>query len=229
MDNCIPKHVAIIMDGNGRWAKKRHLPRTAGHLQGTKHIRNIAIQANKMGIASLTLYAFSTENWNRPMEEVEFIMRLPGVFIADYLDELMENNVRVAMVGDMKRIPEYALRPIVEAMERTAPNTGLILNLAMNYGGRDELVRAMRQIAADGVAPEDIDEECIGSYLMTPYTDVDLLIRTSGEIRLSNFLLWQVAYSEMIFVDTYWPDFNEQCFADAIEEYQKRNRRFGGV
>ncbi len=229
MSSQIPKHVAIIMDGNGRWAKKQFLPRTAGHLQGTKNIRNIVIAANDLGIVSLTLYAFSTENWKRPLDEVEFIMRLPARFFESYIGELMEHNVRIRVLGEVEKLPDYARRPIEDACMRTMHNTGLTLNLALNYGGRRELELAVQKIVASGVSAAEVTSELIGSYLMTEFTDVDLLIRTSNEYRISNFMLWQLAYSEMVFVDTLWPDFDAAAFQDAIAQYQRRQRRFGGI
>lgn len=229
MSSQIPKHVAIIMDGNGRWAKKQFLPRTAGHLQGTKNIRNIVIAANDLGIVSLTLYAFSTENWKRPLDEVEFIMRLPARFFESYIGELMEHNVRIRVLGELAKLPDYARRPIEDACTRTKYNTGLTLNLALNYGGRRELELAVQKIVASGVSAAEVTSELIGSYLMTEFTDVDLLIRTSNEYRISNFMLWQLAYSEMVFVDTLWPDFDAAAFQDAVAQYQRRQRRFGGI
>lgn len=223
------KNVAIIMDGNGRWATKRGLPRTAGHLQGTKNIRNITIAANKLGLRSLTLYAFSTENWKRDAKEVEYIMRLPGKFFEDYIDELMANNVKISLIGERERLPKYALEPIEKAEERTKNNTGLLLNLCLNYGGRRELVLAIQDIVKEGIPYEKITEEVVSAHLMGHSADpLDLLIRTSGEYRISNFLLWQIAYSELYFTDVLWPDFDSECFEEAIMEFQKRDRRFGG-
>lgn len=224
------KNVAIIMDGNGRWAKLRGLPRTAGHLQGTKNIRNITIAANNMGLSSLTLFAFSTENWKRDEKEVEYIMRLPGKFFEDYIDELMENNVKISLVGERDRLPSYALSPIEEAEKRTKDNTGLLLNLCLNYGGQREIVLAVKDIVKEGIPAEEITEDTISSHLMGASADpLDLLIRTSGEYRISNFLLWQLAYSELYFTDVLWPDFDEKCFVAAIESFNGRDRRFGGV
>lgn len=223
------KNVAIIMDGNGRWASKRGLPRTAGHLQGTKNIRNITITANQLGLSSLTLYAFSTENWKRDAKEVEYIMRLPGKFFDEYIDELIANNVKICLIGERDKLPNYALRPIEEAEKRTEHNTGLLLNLCLNYGGRRELVLAVQDIVKEGIDANDINEEVISSHLMAHSADpIDLLIRTSGEYRISNFLLWQIAYSELYFTDILWPDFDSKCFEEAISEFKKRDRRFGG-
>lgn len=227
-DNSI-KNVAIIMDGNGRWASMRGLPRTAGHLQGTKNIRNITIAANDMGLKSLTLYAFSTENWKRDAKEVEYIMRLPGKFFEDYIDELVENNVKICLIGERNRLPEYALTPIEQAEKRTENNTGLLLNLCLNYGGRRELVLAVQDIVREGIPADEINDEVISAHLMGHSADpLDLLIRTSGEYRISNFLLWQIAYSELYFTDVLWPDFDADCFKKALEEFGTRDRRFGG-
>ena len=187
------------------------------------------IAANDLGIVSLTLYAFSTENWKRPLDEVEFIMRLPARFFESYIGELMEHNVRIRVLGEVEKLPDYARRPIEDACMRTMHNTGLTLNLALNYGGRRELELAVQKIVASGVSAAEVTSELIGSYLMTEFTDVDLLIRTSNEYRISNFMLWQLAYSEMVFVDTLWPDFDAAAFQDAIAQYQRRQRRFGGI
>lgn len=230
----VPKHVAIIMDGNGRWARKRGLPRIAGHKSGMKTVIEITRAADEIGVQVLTLYAFSTENWKRPAEEVEFLMRLPQQFLASEIDELMERNVRVCMLGKESDLPAYTIEAIKKARERTANNTGLILNFALNYGSRAEMLEAVRQISQDVksnmLSPEEIDESLLTSYLSTKdLPDPDLLIRTSGEIRLSNFMLWQLAYSELWFTDVLWPDFKPENFYEAIREYQKRSRRFGAL
>lgn len=223
------KNVAVIMDGNGRWAKKRGLPVTSGHLQGTKNIRNITIAANELGIKTLTLYAFSTENWKREKHEVEYIMRLPAVFLDDYLDELIENNVVIKLIGERDALPDYALKPIELAEQKTSQNDGLILNLCLNYGGQREIICAVKQIINEGVKAEDINEEMFANYLMAGNCNpVDLMIRTSGEQRISNFLLWQLAYSEMYFTEKLWPDFDENDFKEAVLAFENRNRRFGG-
>lgn len=220
------------MDGNGRWARKRNLPRSFGHKQGVENVREIAIYANKLGIKALTLYAFSTENWKRPEDEVNYLMSLPKVFFGSYMKELMANNIRVSMIGDMDRIPKEAREIFTNAIEMSKNNTGMVLNFALNYGGRDEIVRACRRYAEDyanGSAPE-LNEETFKDYLMTKGLDeVDLLIRTSNEIRLSNFLLYQLAYSEMIFVDKYWPEFTSEDLDACIEEFGHRKRNFGGI
>ncbi|WLD95186.1 isoprenyl transferase [Alkalihalobacillus sp. AL-G] len=230
----IPSHIAIIMDGNGRWAKKRGLPRIAGHREGMKVVRRIVKRANQLGVKALTLYAFSTENWKRPKPEVEFIMKLPEQFLLTYLPELIEENVQVRTIGQKEGIPSYTQKAVNEAIEKTKHNDGLILNFALNYGSRFEITEAVRQLSKDldagTISAEDVDENLIGSYMMTKgIGDPDLLIRTSGEIRLSNFMLWQLAYTELWFTDVYWPDFSEVDLEQAILDYQNRGRRFGGV
>ena len=224
------EHIAIIMDGNGRWAKEKGLPRTAGHKKGVETVREIAIYANSLGIKCLTLYAFSTENWKRPEKEGNYLMSLPAFFIKSYIKELMENNIRVTMIGEFDRIPSEAKSIFKAAIEQTKNNTGMILNFAMNYGGRDEIVHAAKLFAQDYKEGKvnDLNEETFKNYLMTKnLPDVDLLIRTSNELRLSNFLLYEVAYSEFVFIDRYWPDFNSKDLDYCIEQYNKRNRRFG--
>lgn len=230
----IPAHVAIIMDGNGRWAKKRAMPRVAGHHEGMKTVRKVTRFASDLGIKVLTVYAFSTENWKRPKAEVDFLMRLPGEFLGSFLPEMMERNVRVEMIGDPTLLPKHTQTALFEAMEETKHNTGLILNFALNYGSRSEMVSAMKNIiqkVQDGqLLIDEIDEACMTSHLMTAHLpEPDLLIRTSGEVRLSNFMLWQLAYTEFWFTDTLWPDFSEETLLTAIENYQKRNRRYGGL
>jgi len=230
----VPDHVAIIMDGNGRWAKKRALPRIAGHHEGMKVVRKTTMLANDLGIKNLTLYAFSTENWKRPKNEVEYIMKLPEEFLGTFLPELIENNVQVKMIGYKDQLPLHTLKAIEKAIDQTKNNNGLILNFALNYGSRAEIIDAVKKVLNDyqrGILKEeDLDEERFSSYLMTSsLPDPDLLIRTSGEIRLSNFMLWQLAYSEFWFTDVLWPDFDEEHFLKAIEAFQKRQRRFGGL
>ena len=230
----IPAHVAIIMDGNGRWAKKRNLPRIAGHHEGMKTVRKITRIANDIGIKVLTLYAFSTENWKRPKVEIDFLMKLPGEFLSTYLPELIEQNVKVEMIGNFDLLPEHTRKSIQRAIDATANNDGMTLNFAMNYGSRLELIQCMQeiaQLAAEGkIDPSDIDESLIESHLMTSHLpEPDLLIRTSGEVRLSNFMLWQLAYAEFSFTDVLWPDFDEQCMISEIKEFQSRVRRFGSV
>lgn len=225
-------HIAIIMDGNGRWAKQRNLPRTMGHKNGVEKVREIAIYANKLGLKCLTLYAFSTENWKRPEKEVNYIMSLPKIFFKAYLKELMENNIKVTMIGDLKKIPNEAKEVFKDAIKATSKNTGMILNFALNYGGQNEIVRAAKKFAKDykNGKVNSLDEESFKSYLYTKdLPEVDFMIRTSNEQRISNFLLYQLAYSELIFMDTYWPDFKKEDLDKAIEIYKSRNRRFGGL
>ncbi|RWZ60460.1 isoprenyl transferase [Halobacillus fulvus] len=230
----IPKHVAIIMDGNGRWAKNRGMPRIAGHKEGMGVVKKVVRYASDLGIEVLTLYAFSTENWKRPKTEVEFLMKLPVDFLTTYLPELIEKNVRVQTIGDFDVLPAHTKKAVEEAIERTKDNDGLILNFALNYGSRFEMVDAVRQIASKvesgELAKEDITEDVFSSELYTSdLPEPDLLIRTSGEQRLSNFLLWQLAYAEFWFTEVYWPDFTENHFEKALYDYQNRKRRYGGV
>lgn len=230
----IPEHIAIIMDGNGRWAKKRAMPRIAGHHEGMKVVRETTKLANELGVKALTLYAFSTENWKRPKLEVDFLMKLPEEFLNTYLPELIDENVQVRITGDKNGLPPHTIRAVEKAISDTENNDGLILNFALNYGGRAEIANAAKRIAEEAkkgnVNIEEIDEKLFSDYLMTEtLQDPDLLIRTSGEIRLSNFMLWQLAYSEFLFTDVLWPDFKEVHFLQAIGEYQRRGRRFGGI
>lgn len=233
----IPNHVAIIMDGNGRWAEKQGLERSKGHQEGVEAIRRVSLSANKLGVKVLTLYAFSTENWKRPMKEVQFLMKLPGRFFERFIPELIENNVKVMMTGFEDKVPKHTKKEIYRGIEKTKNNTGMILNFAFNYGSRAEITEAVRQIGeklTDGeIKLKEIDENLISNNLLTAelgkYQDVDFLIRTSGEERLSNFLLWQNAYSEFYFSTEYWPDYNHELFEQAILEYQSRNRRFGSL
>ncbi|GIM47832.1 isoprenyl transferase [Collibacillus ludicampi] len=230
----VPYHVAIIMDGNGRWAKKRGLPRIAGHRAGMKTVKEVTIAADDIGVKVLTLYAFSTENWKRPLQEVDFLMRLPEEFLALELDELMEKNVQIRVIGDSSGLPAHTRKTVFDAVEKTKQNTGLILNIALNYGGRAEIIDAVRTIVQEVIdgklSVEDVSAHTIEQHLLTSgLPDPDLLIRTSGEIRLSNFLLWQSAYTELWFTDVLWPDFRRHHFFTAIRDYQKRGRRFGGL
>lgn len=230
----IPSHIAIIMDGNGRWAKKRALPRFAGHREGMKTVRKVTRIASDLGVDVLTVYAFSTENWKRPKKEVDFLMRLPEEFLGSFLPEMMERNVKVQMIGEPSLLPSHTQKALFEAMDKTKNNTGLILNFALNYGSRAEMTMAIQEITKKVQAGElelgDINEDCVSAHLMTMHLpDPDLIIRTSGEMRLSNFMLWQVAYAEFWFTDTLWPDFDEETLLEAIESYQKRNRRYGGL
>ncbi|MGM9947895.1 isoprenyl transferase [Floccifex sp.] len=227
----IPSTVAIIMDGNGRWAKKRGLPRTAGHKKGADTIRDIGLAANDIGIKKLILYAFSTENWKRPEDEVGYLCKLPGIFFDRYMKELMENNIRVTFAGELEKFPEETQKVIQKAVNLSQNNTGLNLCLAINYGSRREIVLGIQKYAQDIKEQKrnnDLTEDEFQQYLFVP-EDIDLMIRTSGEVRLSNFLLWQVAYSEFIFTPVPWPDFDRQCLIDCIKEYNERDRRFGGL
>ncbi|TXC91927.1 isoprenyl transferase [Metabacillus litoralis] len=230
----IPNHIAIIMDGNGRWAKKRALPRIAGHHEGMKVVRKITKQSNELGVEVLTLYAFSTENWKRPKTEVDYLMKLPEEFLNTYLPELIEENVQVRIMGDKSKLPKHTFNAVEKAIKETEHNNGLVLNFALNYGSRAEIITAVQNISKDvaegNLESKAIDEDVLSSYLMTrSLVDPDLLIRTSGEIRLSNFMLWQLAYTEFWFTEVLWPDFNEQCLLQAIYTYQQRGRRFGGI
>lgn len=222
------QHVAIIMDGNGRWAKAQNKDRTYGHQVGTKNVRNIAIKANELNIQALTLYAFSTENWARPKKEVSFLMGLPKVFVDDYLEELINNNIRLTAIGNWQEMPKATVRVLERAIQATAHNTGLVLNLAMNYGSKKEIVQAVN--AALLIKGGPISEDDIEANLMTSdLPPIDLCIRTGGNRRLSNFLLWQLAYSELAFVDVAWPEFDGELLEKLIQEYSQVERRFGGL
>ncbi|MDW3989341.1 isoprenyl transferase [Staphylococcus saprophyticus] len=230
----IPEHVAIIMDGNGRWAKQRKLPRIKGHYQGMQTVKKITKVASDIGIKYLTLYAFSTENWTRPENEVNYIMNLPVNFLKTFLPELIENNVKVETIGFMEYLPSSTLKAIAKAKEDTKDNTGLKLIFAINYGGRAEILNSVKtiydELTAKGLTSDDITEQIIDDHLMThAYPDPDLLIRTSGEQRISNFLIWQVSYSEFIFNEKLWPDFDKEELINCIKIYQSRQRRFGGL
>lgn len=230
----IPKHVAFIMDGNGRWARQRGLPRTAGHKEGVQRVKEIIRGAAKLGIETVTFFAFSTENWSRPKNEVNVLMRYLDNFLGKEINELFKNNMRFVVIGRPDPVPKYLQVKIKKAQEKTRDNTGLRVVLALNYGGRQEIVDAAKKFAKDALVrkadPESLDEEGFRSYLYAPeLTDPDLLIRTSFEMRISNFLLWQLSYSEFYFSHKCWPDFGIDQLKEAIKEYQKRERRFGGV
>ncbi len=228
----VPAHVAIIMDGNGRWAKKRGKPRVYGHQQGMESVRAVVEAARKVGVKVLTLYAFSKENWARPLEEVNFLMGLLERYLKKEVEELHQKDIQIRAIGEIERLPERVLRLLREAMQKTAANKGMVLNLALSYSGRAEIARAARLIAEacrrGDLAPEEINEETFAKFLYTAdLPDPDLLIRTSGEMRLSNFLLFQCAYTEFYITPTLWPDFREEEFMRALEEYARRERRFG--
>mgnify|MGYP006375270847 CR=1 FL=1 len=230
----IPQHVAIILDGNGRWAKAKGMPRNYGHAQGSKNVEKICEEAWRMGIKYLTVYAFSTENWNRPKEEVNALMKLLRNYMKTCLKKAEKNDMKVRVIGDITKLDEDIQKRILELEEATKNNGGLNFQIAINYGSRDEITRAVRTLAEDvkegKLMPEEVNEACIERYLDThDIPDPDLLIRTSGEQRLSNYLLWQLAYTEFYFTDVPWPDFSKQELEKAIEQYNRRDRRYGGV
>ena len=233
----IPQHIAVIMDGNGRWAKSRNLPRIAGHKEGMSTVKKIAIAADELGVKAMTMYAFSTENWKRPTEEVSFLMKLPGDFFSSFMPELQERNMRIRLIGFTDQLPEATRRVVEKAVEDTKNNTGMTLCFALNYGSRVEILQAVKEIAVDvsngEYEAESINEEVFANHLQTNFlgdlSEPDLMIRTSGEQRLSNFLLWQLAYSEYYFTDIFWPDFSKEDLEEAILTYQKRQRRYGGL
>jgi len=233
----VPKHIAIIMDGNGRWAKKRGLPRIAGHKEGMNNVKTIATEASHLGVKALSLYAFSTENWSRPSKEVNFLMALPVDFFGTFMPDLIKENIQVMVTGFTDHLPDKTRKVVLKAVEDTKDNTGMILNFAFNYGGRAEIVHAAKNLAIEAangsIDPEKIDDSMFAGQLLTnqlgDLADPDLLIRTSGEERISNFMLWQLAYSEMIFDDTYWPDYSVDNLIEDIKEFDRRDRRFGSV
>jgi undecaprenyl diphosphate synthase len=228
----LPKHIAVIMDGNGRWAEDRGLPRVAGHQAGIVSLRDVTRSARELGIGYLTVYAFSTENWKRPKREVSMLFRLLLKMLREELNEMLDNGVRLNAIGQTNALPKVVQQELFQAIERTSQNKGLTLTLALSYSGRWDLVRAMQMLALDvrrgKISPEDISDDVVRSYLTTAnMPDPDLLVRTSGELRLSNFMLWELAYSEIHVTKTYWPDFRRDHLYEAIREYQKRERRFG--
>lgn len=230
----IPKHLGIILDGNGRWAQKRGLSRSEGHIQGSENVITITEFADDLGVEVLSLYAFSSENWKRPKSEVSMLMELLVKFIHKYLPRLMRNNVRLITMGDLSRLPFTSRQAIEYAKKKTTDNTGLILNIGLNYGGRDEITRAVKKIAKevkeDKLSLEDVDEKLVSSHLDTAgLPDPDLLIRTGGELRLSNFMIYQMAYTEFYFTNVLWPDFSPDNLITALEDYTRRDRRFGGL
>ncbi|MDD5686819.1 MAG: isoprenyl transferase [Elusimicrobia bacterium] len=224
----VPGHIAIIMDGNGRWAKAKGLPRIEGHRVGVNTVERIVKDASNLGVAVLSIYAFSTENWLRPASEIKGLFALLKMFLQKKIEELKKNNIKLLVMGDMTELPQDIRNDIKKAVNYTSESTGMILNIALNYGGRREIVNAVNKIIRDGA--EKVDEKTFEKYLYTNgLPDPDLLIRTSGESRISNFLLWQTAYSEFYTTDVLWPDFKKEDLMDAISEYQKRDRRYGGV
>ena len=228
-ERVLPRHIAIIMDGNGRWAKKRKLPRTAGHAAGSKTFKDIARYCNKIGIEYLTVYAFSTENWKRPKEEVDNIMNIFRQYLKD-TESFKHENISLQFIGSRENLPEDIIELMEKAEDDSKDFTGMHLNIALNYGGRDEIVNAVKKIVASGVAPEMVTEELISQNLYTvSQPDPDYIIRPSGEYRLSNYLIWQSAYAEYWFSDVLWPDFSPKHLEEALDCYAKRNRRFGGV
>ncbi|WP_087972878.1 isoprenyl transferase [Oceanobacillus rekensis] len=233
VDN-VPNHVAIIMDGNGRWAQKRGLPRIAGHKEGVSAVNKIVKAAVKADVKILTLYTFSTENWKRPKSEIDFILRLPKEFLHIYLPGLISNNVRINTIGDFDALPDHTKEAVQYAVDKTKSNDGLLLNFALNYGSRLEIIHAVKKIIHDidesKLSIDSLDDKQFSQYLFTTdLSDPDLLIRTGGEKRLSNFMLWQLAYTEFCFSDVLWPDFNESNFLNALEDYKQRKRRYGGI
>ena len=225
----LPQHIAIIMDGNGRWAKRRSLPRTAGHAAGSKTFKTIARYCNKIGIKYLTVYAFSTENWKRPQSEVDNIMNILRDYLKD-TDNFKDENIKLQFIGDRTPLADDIKELMLKAEADSADATGLHLNIALNYGGRDEIVHAVRRIVKEGIAPDDISEDTISERLYTAgQPDPDFIIRPSGEYRLSNYLIWQSAYAEYWFSDILWPDFSPRHLDKALEDFSRRNRRFGGV
>jgi undecaprenyl diphosphate synthase len=230
----LPTHVAIIMDGNGRWAKQRHLPRVEGHRNGVESVRAVVRASGEVGIKYLTLYAFSVENWNRPQDEVDTLMKYLARFLKNEIGELNKSNVRLEVIGQIYRLPEFVQEQLKKTQAALEKNTGLTLILALSYGGRTEIVEAVRKIAAEAKAgriePAEINEQVVAQHLYThAWPDPDLLIRTSGEMRVSNFLLWQISYAELVVTSTLWPDFRKAQLFEALEEYTRRNRRFGGL
>lgn len=230
----IPAHIAIILDGNGRWAKAKGMPRNYGHAQGSKNVERICEEAYRMGVKYLTVYAFSTENWNRPKDEVDALMKLLRNYMKTCLKTAAKNDMKVRVIGDKTGLDEDIRNRIAELEEATKDNGGLNFQIALNYGSRDEIVRAVRRVSEDvkegKVKPEDIDEKMFETYLDTHgIPDPDLMIRTSGELGLSNYLLWQLAYTEFYFTDIPWPDFTKEELSKAIEQYNRRDRRYGGV
>lgn len=232
MEKNLPKHIALIMDGNRRWAKERNLDIKQGHYAGAENLEKVALYANKIGIKYMTVYAFSTENWKRSETEVKGLMLLLKAYVEEMLAKTNSNNIKINILGDISKLDISLQKSINRILDKTKENTGLTLNIAFNYGGRDEIVKATQKISEEvkkgNINVEDIDEKMVGDYLYTKgQPDPDIMIRTSGELRLSNFLLWQLAYTEFVFLNKYWPDFNEKDLDNAVEDFQKRHRNFG--
>ena len=232
MEKNLPKHIALIMDGNRRWAKERNLDIKQGHYAGAENLEKIALYANKIGIKYMTVYAFSTENWKRSEAEVKGLMLLLKAYVEKMLAKTNSNNIKINILGDISKLDISLQKSINRILDKTKENTGLTLNIAFNYGGRDEIVKATQKISEEvkkgNINVEDIDEKMVGDYLYTKgQPDPDIMIRTSGELRLSNFLLWQLAYTEFVFLNKSWPDFNEKDLDNAVEDFQKRHRNFG--
>ncbi len=228
----LPEHIAIIMDGNGRWAKKQGKNRVFGHHQGVKTVREIVESSVELKIPYLSLYTFSTENWHRPQEEVDALMNLLVETLNDQMSDLMRQNIRLNAIGDLSKLPQHTYKTLQDVLNKTGKNTGMTLSIALNYGGRDEIVHMTKKLAKkvknNIILPENIDENKINLHLYSHnLPDVDFMIRTGGEKRISNFLLWKIAYAELYFTDTLWPDFNKQHYYEALADYQKRERRFG--
>ena len=231
-DARLPRHVGIIMDGNGRWARERGMPRIEGHRVGAESVRDVTRAAREIGLGALTLYAFSSQNWHRPADEVSGLMDLLRDYLRDERDEIMTNGIKLDAIGDVERLPDRVRKPLDALRAESAAHTGMTLTLALSYGGRESIARAMQTIAHDvaagKLAPAAIDVDRVGSYLPTSaLPPLDLLIRTSGELRVSNFMLWEIAYAELVFVDVRWPDFRRQHLYKALEDYAARERRFG--
>lgn len=224
----IPRHIAFIMDGNGRWAKKRLLPRKAGHREGVAALRRMTDECEKAGVGMVSFYAFSTENWTRPQEEIDALFKMVKEFADKYLDEYVKRGLRIMFMGDLTKLPSETVESLKKIMISAKDNKGMIINIALNYGGRDEIVRAVNKIISAGV--REVDRQVLSDCMYTAgLPDPDVIVRSSGEKRLSNFMLWQAAYSELIFLDEYWPDFDAAVFKKILEEYSKRDRRYGNV
>lgn len=224
----IPRHIAFIMDGNGRWAKKRLLPRKAGHREGVAALRRMIDECEKAGVGMVSFYAFSTENWTRPQEEIDALFKMVKEFADKYLDEYVKRGLRIMFMGDLTKLPPETVESLKKIMISAKDNKGMIVNIALNYGGRDEIVRAVNKIISAGV--REVDRQVLSDCMYTAgLPDPDVIVRSSGEKRLSNFMLWQAAYSELIFLDEYWPDFDAAVFRKILEEYSKRDRRYGNV